>query len=126
MVAKTPRASLSSATKHKSSAHTSSSGSSPASKHSKASSTSLVQASAKTSLKKGKTAGKKSNKFRDSEKRELLDGQTNQLFNQKDSKAGGEGGADPFSYNMPSQADQRKTRAEVDAAVLALEVLMKS
>ncbi|CDU24768.1 uncharacterized protein SPSC_04601 [Sporisorium scitamineum] len=87
--------------------------------------TSLVQSSAKKTL---KAAKKKSNKFRDSEKRELLDGQTSQLLasTTTDGRGTGEGERDPFSYAVESKADQRRTRRQVDETALALDMLMKS
>ncbi|CBQ70469.1 conserved hypothetical protein [Sporisorium reilianum SRZ2] len=90
-------------------------------------STSLVQSSAKRTLKKAAASKKKSNKFRDSEKRELLDGQTSELLASAGSgTADGKGGADPFSYGAVSREDQRRTRRQADEAALALDMLMKS
>ncbi|KIS71155.1 uncharacterized protein UMAG_01065 [Mycosarcoma maydis] len=89
---------------------------------------SSLHTSAKKSLKtaKAKAKAKKNgtNKFRDSEKRELLDGQTSQLFaSNNDNK---EDRRDPFSYGASSIADKRSTRRQVDEATLALNLLMKS
>ncbi|SPO21814.1 uncharacterized protein UTRI_01306_B [Ustilago trichophora] len=101
---------------------TSSSSSATASKPRKSSAASLVQSSAKKSLKKNK----KNNKFRDSAKRELLDGQTSNLFTPASAEAKGGASTDPFSYNLPSRAEVRRTRRQVDEAADALDALMKS
>ncbi|SPO22628.1 uncharacterized protein UTRI_01306 [Ustilago trichophora] len=101
---------------------TSSTSSATVSKPSKKAASSLVQSSAKKTLKKNK----KNNKFRDTAKRESLDGQTFNLFNSDSTAAKDAGSTDPFSYNLPSQAEVRRTRRQVDEAADALNALMKS
>lgn len=102
-----------------------SSSASASQKQTKAASTSLVQSSASKAL---KTKSKKKNKFRDSEQRQLLDGQTTDLFAPETTSGGHAKGdkADPFSYNVPSQAEVRRTRKQVDEAADALDDLMRS
>ncbi|SNX82449.1 uncharacterized protein MEPE_01155 [Melanopsichium pennsylvanicum] len=124
MVAKTATRSTASASKPKKSpSYPSSSNSSR--KPTKASSASLVHTGAKKTLNKKK----KSNKFRDSEKREQLDDQTTQLLARhgaRDNEDLNKVNGDPFSYGMSSNAERRRTRQQVDETTSSLEALMKS
>ncbi|KAJ1033498.1 hypothetical protein NDA13_001488 [Ustilago tritici] len=129
MVAASTRASSAakaSSSKLKSFSHSSSSSSasSPASRIKHPVTKFLVQSRSKKLFAKTKK-NKGSNKFRDSEKREQLDGQTIELL-QEQPASSKKGEGDPFSYNLPSRTDQKRTRAQIDEAALALDLLMKS